>query len=70
MCFMSTAIRRYRIERNLTQEALAKQAGIHRQTLVRTELGKTAGDRTLYRIATALGVPVDDLHPNDPNTAR
>jgi transcriptional regulator with XRE-family HTH domain len=51
-----------RIQRNLSQEALAKRARINRVTLARLEraLHPPRLD-TLERIARALGVPLTDL---------
>jgi transcriptional regulator with XRE-family HTH domain len=39
-----------RIDRNLTQEALAQMAGVGKRTLERMEAGETTQTRTLFRI--------------------
>ncbi len=55
-------IRRRRLQRGLSQEALAKKARISRGYLARLEIGRhdpTVG--TLKRLAKALGVPVTRL---------
>jgi DNA-binding XRE family transcriptional regulator len=55
-------IRRFRQSAGLTQEALARAAGIGRVTLVRLEKGEqTPRYRTLDAIAKALGVRVSEL---------
>ena len=55
-------IRRLRNAAGLSQDALARAAGIGRVTLVRLEKGEqTARYKTLGEIAKALGVDVSDL---------
>ncbi|MFD6416027.1 helix-turn-helix transcriptional regulator [Streptomyces sp. NPDC060194] len=55
-------IRATRIRENLTQERLAEQAGMDRQTVNRIELGHASPLLdNLVRLADALGVPVADL---------
>jgi putative transcriptional regulator len=54
-----------REQRNMTQYALAKAAGIPRSTLNSVERGSRSGERlslaTARRLARALGVTIDDL---------
>lgn len=51
-----------RIQKNLSQEALAKRARINRVTLARLERARHPPRLdTLERIARALGVPLTDL---------
>ncbi|MEM1081713.1 MAG: helix-turn-helix transcriptional regulator [Pseudomonadota bacterium] len=45
-----------RIQQNLTQSALARQAGIGKRTLERLEAGETTQTRTLVRILRELGL--------------
>ena len=46
----------------MTQEQLARAAGIHRVTIARYEAGATSPTvRSLEKIAAALNVPVSDL---------
>ncbi len=52
-------ITRRRLERQLTQAALARQAGIAKRTLERVEAGETAQMNTVIRIFRVL-----DLLPN------
>ena len=52
-----------RKERNLTQEGLARNAGISFHTLIKLESGRIKNPRvgTLLRLAKALGVSTDKL---------
>jgi transcriptional regulator with XRE-family HTH domain len=55
-------IKRLRERRRLTQEALAKRAGLHRVYLAQIEAGtKTPSIATLEKIAKALSVKVARL---------
>lgn len=55
-------VRRFRESSGLTQEALAKAAGIGRVTLVRLENGEQSPKfKTLNAVAHALGVTAQDL---------
>ena len=64
---MSTAItnhlRRLRFDHGeMTQEALAKAAGVTRQTIIALEAGKYAPSLELaFRLAHALGVRIEDV---------
>ena len=56
-------IKRYRMERDLSQEQLAQKAGITYSTLAKLESGANQNPtvRTLQQVAGALGVTLDDL---------
>jgi transcriptional regulator with XRE-family HTH domain len=55
-------LRRFRVERFLSQRELARQAGLHAITLVRLESGVTApSTRTVRALAAALGVELGEL---------
>jgi putative transcriptional regulator len=56
-------IRRLRFEHGeMTQEALAKQAGVTRQTIIALEAGRYAPSLELaFRIARAFGTGVEDV---------
>ncbi|TNJ34225.1 helix-turn-helix transcriptional regulator [Arenimonas terrae] len=56
-------IRRLRFEHGeMTQEALARQAGVTRQTIIALEAGKYAPSLELaFRIARAFGAGVEDV---------
>ena len=55
-------LRKFRVERFLSQRELARQAGLHSITLVRLEAGATApSTRTVRALAAALGVEAREL---------
>ena len=56
-------IRKYRKQLKITQEELAKKADIPYATLVKIENGRVTNPtiQTLFKIANALGVGVEDL---------
>ncbi len=56
-------IRRLRFERGeMTQEALAREVGVTRQTIIALEAGKYAPSLELaFRIARAFGAGVEDV---------
>lgn len=57
-------VRVWRDHRRLTSKALAEKAGIARAYLSQIEAGKREGTvDTLRKLATALGVAIDDLVP-------
>jgi DNA-binding XRE family transcriptional regulator len=59
-------IREIRIERELTQEALALQSGVTRTVLIAVEHGRRSLlFERLFDLADALGVPVAQLLPDD-----
>jgi putative transcriptional regulator len=60
-------IRRLRFERGeMTQEALGKQAGVTRHTIMALEAGKYAPSLLLaFRIAKAFGVPLEQVFEYD-----
>ena len=47
-------IARYRLNMNLTQEALAKEAGLSERTIIRVEHGDSTQAANLFRILRAL----------------
>jgi len=57
------AIRKYRQEKNMSQEALARAADLSLPTVVKIESGQTPnpGIDTVKKIAVALGVGIDEL---------
>jgi transcriptional regulator with XRE-family HTH domain len=59
-------LRRFRVERFLSQRELARQAGLHAITLVRLEAGTTApSTRTVRALAATLGVEPGELTSPD-----
>jgi putative transcriptional regulator len=55
-------VREYRLRKGLSQEALARQLGISRQTVVSIERGKSEPKVLLaLAMASALGVAVHEL---------
>ena len=60
---IANEIRRWRFERGeITQEALAQQCGVTRQTIIALEAGKYAPSLELaFRIARAFDVGIDEV---------
>lgn len=60
---LSNQIRRLRFEHGeMTQEALAREVGVTRQTIIALEAGKYAPSLELaFRIARAFGTGVEDV---------
>jgi transcriptional regulator with XRE-family HTH domain len=55
-------VRERREARNLTQEALAHESGVHRNVLAKLEQGKTDSRvRTLFKVAVGLNMPLGTL---------
>src|SRR5205807_5638137 len=60
------SLRRFRVERFLSQRELARQAGLHAITVVRLEAGATApSTRTVRALAAALGIEPGELTSPD-----
>ncbi|MGB1015788.1 MAG: helix-turn-helix domain-containing protein [Nannocystaceae bacterium] len=68
MARMGGRLRSLREERNLTQDAVARAAGITTDMISRLENGryKSPGLRTLLRIAEGMGIAVRQLLPDTP----
>ena len=47
---------RYRLDRNVTQADLAREAGIHKNTVFRLEAGESTQTKNLVRVLRALGL--------------
>lgn len=59
---MKTRIREFRAKAGLTQEELAKRAGVRRETIVFLEAGKYNPSLKLaHDVSKALGAKIDDL---------
>lgn len=58
---IGTRLARLRLSRNVTQESLAREAGIGPRTLRRLEVGETTGLDTFLRVVIALGLGDDVL---------
>ena len=57
-----SAVKAYRVHREMTQKQLAQDAGINAVYLSQIERGRRTGStRTLAKIAEALNVDIDDL---------
>lgn len=54
-------IKRRRLDRNLSQQRVADQAGIARSTLVKIERGHPSGFKTVIQILRVLGI-LDELN--------
>lgn len=66
---ITNQLRRLRFEHGeLTQEALARAAGVTRQTIIALEAGKYAPSLELaFRLAHALGVRIEDVFAWQPD---
>ena len=59
---LANRLRVARAERDISQGELARQVGVSRQTISSIETGQYVPSATLaFRLAAALGVPVDGL---------
>ena len=66
---LSTRIKKYREENNLTQTDLAEKLFVTKQTISKWETGKGLPDITLYpTLSIMLGVTVDELMGKEVNT--
>jgi putative transcriptional regulator len=61
-CAIDNCIRELRARTELTQQQLADQVGVTRQTVNAIELGKYSPSlETAFRIAAALGAPLEQV---------
>jgi putative transcriptional regulator len=68
---MQTRIKEYRTSMNLTQEDLAKAAGVRRETIVFLEQGKyNPSLRLAHDVAKVLHAGIDELFIFDNETPR
>jgi putative transcriptional regulator len=59
---MENRVKKYREEAGITQEGLAQQAGVSRQSIISIEKGQYVPTTILaLKISKLLKVPVDDL---------
>jgi transcriptional regulator with XRE-family HTH domain len=59
---IGTAVRKFREERDLSQDALAERAGMPQVTISAIERGtRTPGADTLWKLAQGLGVSPNDI---------
>lgn len=59
LALLGERLARYRLERNLTQSDLAREAGVSKRTLVRLEGGESTQLTNLIRVLRALGLLVN-----------
>jgi len=57
-------LRASREERGLSQEELARQVGVHRNSVKKWERGATPGLEIVAKLAAALGIPISRLVPH------
>jgi transcriptional regulator with XRE-family HTH domain len=63
---LARRIKELRAERNLSQDKLAEESGIHRTFIAGLEVGtRNPSLATLARLARALGVPIRELFEED-----
>lgn len=59
---LETNIKRYRNEKGLSQQALADQVGVRRETIIRLERGEYNPSLELaYDISSVFGVKIEDI---------
>jgi putative transcriptional regulator len=59
---IQTEVQKYRIEKNLTQEELARSVGVTRQTIIAIEKGNyTPSVMLAIKIAKKLGIAVEKI---------
>ena len=64
-------IRELRALRNMTQQELADRVGVTRQTVIAIEQDKYSPSlETAFKVAMALGVPLDQCFEYDPRGKR
>lgn len=57
---LGNRLARHRLNRNLTQERLAREAGVSKRTIIRLEQGESSQMTNLVRVLRALGL-LDNL---------
>ena len=64
-------VRELRAERNMTQQELADQVGVTRQTVIAIEQDKYSPSlETAFKVALALGVTLEQCFQYDPKGRR
>ncbi len=64
-------IRELRAGRKMTQQELADQVGVTRQTVIAIEQDKYSPSlETAFKVAMVLGVPIEECFRYEPNTKR
>lgn len=63
-------IKRLRIEKQLTQDELAKLCGVSRVTIMHYELGHASPNRSIRKLAVALGTTVDYILYGDTTPSK
>jgi putative transcriptional regulator len=64
-------IRELRASRNLTQQELADQVGVTRQTVIAMEQDKYSPSlETAFKVARVLGVPLEECFQYEPRGKR
>ncbi len=64
------SIRKLRLERGWSQDQLAHISGLNIRTIQRLESGQPAGLESQNALASAFGVPRNQLHPEAPMTSE
>ncbi|MGA9718836.1 MAG: helix-turn-helix transcriptional regulator [Acidobacteriaceae bacterium] len=68
---MRNQIRELRATREMTQQELADKVGVTRQTVIAIEQDKYSPSlETAFKVAMALGVPLDQCFQYDPRGKR
>jgi putative transcriptional regulator len=71
MAAIRNQIRELRATRNLTQQELADQVGVTRQTVIAMEQDKYSPSlETAFKVARVLGVPLEQCFQYEPHGRR
>lgn len=65
MTTLAENLERARRTAGMSQTELAEKSGVYRKTISKIELGQSQGSgKTLFRLAAALGITMEDLVPH------
>lgn len=69
MTTLAENLERARRTAGMSQTELAEKSGVYRKTISKIELGQSQGSgKTLFRLAAALGITMEDLVPQPSDT--
>jgi transcriptional regulator with XRE-family HTH domain len=59
--YLSSFLREYRLNENLTQKDLSERLNLHRNTIIRAEAAKNITLISIFELADAFDIPVKEL---------